>query len=161
MRPDEDDSIDARTHGGGRGETRSRHGEAVTEGTTPTPEGRARSSETGTVQKDKEERAGAAKEERAGAAKEERAGAAKEERAGAAKERAGGKAARTRRSNFRQLRLDRMMSKAELARRAGVSTLTIDRIERGLSCRMDTKRKILEALGLKPQDRVMVFGEDE
>ena len=54
-----------------------------------------------------------------------------------------------------------MMSKAELARRAGVSALTIDRIERGLSCRMDTKRKILEALGLKPQDRVTVFGEDD
>jgi DNA-binding XRE family transcriptional regulator len=64
-------------------------------------------------------------------------------------------------NNLRQLRLDRMLSKAELARRAGVSTLTIDRIERGLSCRMDTKRKILEALGLTPQDRVMVFGEDE
>ena len=72
--------------------------------------------------------------------------------------RGGGK---PRRNNLRQLRLDRMMSKAELARRAGVSTLTIDRIERGLSCRMDTKRKILEALGLTPQDRVMVFGEDE
>jgi DNA-binding XRE family transcriptional regulator len=70
----------------------------------------------------------------------------------------GGKA---RRNDLRQLRLDRMMSKAELARRAGVSTLTIDRIERGLSCRMDTKRKILEALGLTPQDRVKVFGEDE
>ncbi len=71
------------------------------------------------------------------------------------------KPSRTRKNNLRQLRLDRMMSKAELARRAGVSTLTIDRIERGLSCRMDTKRKILEALGLTPQDRVAVFGEDE
>ncbi len=47
------------------------------------------------------------------------------------------------------------------APKEGVSTLTIDRIERGLSCRMDTKRKILEALGLTPQDRVMVFGEDD
>jgi DNA-binding XRE family transcriptional regulator len=65
------------------------------------------------------------------------------------------------RASFRRLRLDRMMSKAELARRAGVSTLTIDRVERGLSCRMDTKRKILEALGLKPQDRLMVFGDDD
>jgi len=57
--------------------------------------------------------------------------------------------------------MERMMSKAELARRAGVSTLTIDRVERGMSCRMDTKRKILEALGLKPSDRVMVFGDAE
>jgi DNA-binding XRE family transcriptional regulator len=68
---------------------------------------------------------------------------------------------KTRKNNLRKLRLEKMMSKAELARRAGVSTLTIDRVERGLSCRMDTKRKILEALGLKPSDRVTVFGEDE
>ncbi len=66
-----------------------------------------------------------------------------------------------RKNNLRKLRLERMMSKAELARRAGVSTLTIDRVERGMSCRMDTKRKILEALGLRPSDRVTVFLEDE
>ncbi len=64
-------------------------------------------------------------------------------------------------NNVRKLRMERMMSKAELARRAGLSTLTVDRVERGMSCRMDTKRKILEALGLKPQDRVMVFGDSE
>ena len=61
----------------------------------------------------------------------------------------------------RKLRTERMMSKAELARRAGLSTLTIDRVERGMKARMDTKRKILEALGLKPTDRVMVFGDAE
>jgi ribosome-binding protein aMBF1 (putative translation factor) len=64
-------------------------------------------------------------------------------------------------NNVRKLRMERMMSKAELARRSGLSTLTVDRVERGMSCRMDTKRKILEALGLKPQDRVMVFGDAE
>ena len=64
-------------------------------------------------------------------------------------------------NNVRKIRMEKMMSKAELARRAGMSTLTIDRVERGLPCRMDTKRKILEALGLKPSDRVMVFGEDD
>jgi len=71
--------------------------------------------------------------------------------------------ARTKRvkNNVRKIRMEKMMSKAELARRAGMSTLTIDRVERGLPCRMDTKRKILEALGLKPADRVMVFGEDD
>ena len=67
--------------------------------------------------------------------------------------------ARKSKNNVRKLRTDRMMSKAELARRAGVSSLTIDRVERGMPCRMDTKRKILEALGLKPTDRVMVFGD--
>lgn len=65
------------------------------------------------------------------------------------------------RNNVRKLRTERMMSKAELARRAGVSTLTVDRVERGMSCRMDTKRKILEALGLRPEDRAKVFGDTE
>ena len=64
-------------------------------------------------------------------------------------------------NNVRKIRMERMMSKAELARRANMSTLTIDRVERGLPCRMDTKRKILEALGLKPSDRVLVFGSDD
>lgn len=54
-----------------------------------------------------------------------------------------------------------MVSKAELARRANLSVLTIDRVERGYGCRMDTKRKILEALGLSLADRVRVFGEEE
>ena len=67
----------------------------------------------------------------------------------------------TKKINVRKLRTERMMSKAELARRAGLSTLTIDRVERGMKARMDTKRKILEALGLKPTDRVMVFGDAE
>ena len=67
--------------------------------------------------------------------------------------------ARKTKNNVRKLRTERMMSKAELARRAGLSTLTVDRVERGMPCRMDTKRKILEAMGLRPSDRVMVFGD--
>jgi DNA-binding XRE family transcriptional regulator len=50
-----------------------------------------------------------------------------------------------------------MMSKAELARRAGVSTLTIDRVESGRPCRLDTKRKILLALGMGVTDKDRVF----
>jgi DNA-binding XRE family transcriptional regulator len=50
-----------------------------------------------------------------------------------------------------------MMSKAELARKAGLSTLTVDRIEAGRPCRLDTKRKVLLALGLKVSDRERVF----
>jgi DNA-binding XRE family transcriptional regulator len=60
-------------------------------------------------------------------------------------------------NNVRKLRQSAMMSKAELARRAGVSPLTIDRVESGCPCRMDTKRKILEALGLKPSAAKEVF----
>ena len=64
-------------------------------------------------------------------------------------------------NNVRKIRIERMMSKAELARRANLSVLTIDRVERGYGCRMDTKRKLLEALGLSLADRVRVFGEEE
>ncbi len=51
-----------------------------------------------------------------------------------------------------------MISKVELARKAGLSTLTIDRVEAGKPCRLDTKRKILHALGLRVSDREVVFG---
>ncbi len=60
-------------------------------------------------------------------------------------------------NNVKKLRQRAMMSKAELARRAQVSPLTIDRVEAGCPCRMDTKRKILEALGLSPSAALEVF----
>jgi hypothetical protein len=34
----------------------------------------------------------------------------------------------------------------------------VTRIEHGLECRVDTKRKIILALGLTPSDRRKVFG---
>ena len=61
-------------------------------------------------------------------------------------------------NNVRRIRESLMMSKAELARKAGLSTLTIDRVEAGKACRLDTKRKILHALGLKVSDKESVFG---
>jgi ribosome-binding protein aMBF1 (putative translation factor) len=64
-------------------------------------------------------------------------------------------------NNVRRLRQNAMMSKAELARRAGVSPLTIDRVESGCPCRMDTKRKILEALGLQPSAAKEVFPDED
>jgi DNA-binding XRE family transcriptional regulator len=60
-------------------------------------------------------------------------------------------------NNVRVYREKLLMSKAELARKAGVSPLTIDRIEKGKECRMDTKRKILFALDLKLNDKDKVF----
>lgn len=69
------------------------------------------------------------------------------------------------RNNVRRLREDRLLSKAELARRAGISPLTIDRIESGMPCRMDTKRKIILALGMTIAEKDEVFlradGTDE
>ena len=50
-----------------------------------------------------------------------------------------------------------LLAKAELARKAGVSESTIDRVEAGHDCRMETKRKILFALGLSLQDSTKLF----
>jgi DNA-binding XRE family transcriptional regulator len=61
-------------------------------------------------------------------------------------------------NNLKKVRENMLLSKSELARKAGISSLTIDRIEKGYSCRMDTKRKILEALGLKIVNKNKVFG---
>jgi DNA-binding XRE family transcriptional regulator len=61
----------------------------------------------------------------------------------------------------REIREAQLMSKAELARKAGVSPVTIDRIENGAECRMSTKRKIILALGLKLTDRNEVFPDGE
>jgi DNA-binding XRE family transcriptional regulator len=62
------------------------------------------------------------------------------------------------RNNVQRLREEQLLTKAELARKAGVSPLTVSRIESGLDCRVDTKRKIIIALGLTPSDRRKVFG---
>jgi DNA-binding XRE family transcriptional regulator len=61
-------------------------------------------------------------------------------------------------NNVRRLREEQLLTKAELARKAGVSALTVARIEGGQQCRVDTKRKIILALGLTPSDRAKVFG---
>ncbi|HPD60579.1 MAG TPA: helix-turn-helix transcriptional regulator [Thermodesulfobacteriota bacterium] len=63
-------------------------------------------------------------------------------------------------NQVRKLREERLMSKAELARSAGISPLTLNRIERGCDCRMETKRKILLALGLKLSEKNNVFMDD-
>ncbi len=60
----------------------------------------------------------------------------------------------------REIRERLSMSKAELARKAGVSPLTIDRIEKGENCRIETKRKIILALGYNFCDRERIFPGD-
>ena len=62
-------------------------------------------------------------------------------------------------NSVRQIRESKMMSKAELARKADVTVQTIDRIEKGNECRLDTKRKIILALGYKLTDRTRIFEE--
>lgn len=63
-------------------------------------------------------------------------------------------------NKVKEIRESKLVSKAELARKAGISPITIDRVESGMSCRMDTKRKIIRALGLKLTDAGRVFGEE-
>ncbi len=61
-------------------------------------------------------------------------------------------------NRVRKLREEQLLTKAELSRKAGISPLTLARIEGGRECRVDTKRKIILALGLTPSDRAKVFG---
>ena len=60
-------------------------------------------------------------------------------------------------NKLKETRESLLMSKAELARQANVSPITISRIEKNMPCRMETQRKILEALGLKPADKHKIF----
>jgi DNA-binding XRE family transcriptional regulator len=60
-------------------------------------------------------------------------------------------------NSLKQIRESFLISKAELARIANLSVLTLTRIEGGKPCRVETKRKILLALGLKLSDRDIVF----
>lgn len=60
-------------------------------------------------------------------------------------------------NSLKKVRESLMMSTAELARKANVSPITIARIEKGMSCRMKTKRKIILALGFKLSDKNKVF----
>jgi len=61
--------------------------------------------------------------------------------------------------SLKKFRESLMMSKTELARKAGISPITVARIEQGMPCRMETQRKIILALGLKVSDKNKVFGD--
>ncbi|MGN6716566.1 MAG: helix-turn-helix transcriptional regulator [Candidatus Binatia bacterium] len=60
-------------------------------------------------------------------------------------------------NSVKKMREAKMLSKTELARLAGISLLTLNRIEDGKDCRMATKRKILLALGLTPEQKQTLF----
>ena len=52
--------------------------------------------------------------------------------------------------NFvREIREKLLLTKAELARKAGISPLTIDRIEKGMSCRIEHQEKDHTGLGVQ------------
>ena len=60
-------------------------------------------------------------------------------------------------NRVRELRENRLMTQAQLAKKAKVALRTIHSVEKGMNCRMDTKRKILLALGLSFEDKDQVF----
>ena len=62
-------------------------------------------------------------------------------------------------NRVKEIRERLLISKAELARKAGVSMQTINRIENESACRMETKRKIILALGYKLSDKNKIFPE--
>lgn len=60
-------------------------------------------------------------------------------------------------NRVREFREDRLMTQAQLARKAKVALRTIHSVEKGMNCRMDTKRKILLALGMSFEEKDQVF----
>ena len=64
-------------------------------------------------------------------------------------------------NRVREIRESLVMSKTELARKAGISPLTVDRIEKGALCRMATMRKVILGLGLKLAEREQVFPDQD
>ena len=60
-------------------------------------------------------------------------------------------------NEVRKTREDLLMSKAQLARNAGFSILTINRIEKVMSCRIENKRKILLAFDYDLSGKDLIF----
>ena len=53
-----------------------------------------------------------------------------------------------------------LMRKPGFARNAGISAFTVDRIEKGISCRIETKRNIILAFGHDLSRRGLIFTHD-
>ena len=62
---------------------------------------------------------------------------------------------------LKALREKLLISRSELARKTSLSVMTLQRIESGKPCRIDTKRKIVEALRFNPwlEDEKISFPE--
>ena len=63
-------------------------------------------------------------------------------------------------NSLKKYREQLFISKSELARKAGISAATIDRIEKGKDCHLATKKKIILALGLELSEAEKIFGDD-
>ena len=62
--------------------------------------------------------------------------------------------------NFlKEIRESLLLSKTELAKRANVSPITISRVESGMPCRLQTKRKLILALGYNLAEKNKIFSD--
>ena len=62
--------------------------------------------------------------------------------------------------NFlKEIRESLLLSKTELAKRANVSPITISRVEKGMPCRLQTKRKLILALGYNLAEKNKIFSD--
>jgi DNA-binding XRE family transcriptional regulator len=59
-----------------------------------------------------------------------------------------------------KIRESLMISKTEISRKAHISPTTLTWIEQGRECRVENKRKIILALGMRNSEKSKVFGED-
>ena len=64
-------------------------------------------------------------------------------------------------NKLKDFREQHLISKTELARDAEISLVTLDRIEKGFDCRLSTKRKIIEALGLDLENKDTIFPDED
>jgi DNA-binding XRE family transcriptional regulator len=60
-------------------------------------------------------------------------------------------------NRVREVREHRLMTQADLARRARVALRTVHSVEKGMNCRLDTKRKLLAALAMPFESRDQLF----
>jgi len=64
------------------------------------------------------------------------------------------------RNSLKSYRESLFISRAELARKTGLSVGTIARVEKGEHCRLETRKKIIQALGLEASEINKIFGND-
>jgi DNA-binding XRE family transcriptional regulator len=64
-------------------------------------------------------------------------------------------------NSLKKIRESLLMSRTELARKANISPITIARIENGKPCRMETKRKIILALGFGLSEKDKIFSNND
>jgi DNA-binding XRE family transcriptional regulator len=64
-------------------------------------------------------------------------------------------------NSLKSYREEVLISRTELARKAGLSVQTIEHIEKGEGCRLETRRKIILALDLELSEKDKIFENED